>query len=279
MGICIVSDSSSDLLELHDVDYRTVPLKIMFDSREYVDELGTDVQQMVEHLQEYKGPSTTSCPNAHEWLSAFEGADSVFAVTISSGLSASYESASIAVREFLQANPAAKAYIFDSHATGPVLRLIIERLRAGLLAGRSYEEVKEDTIEYQKRIRILYSLESLNNLARNGRVNAHVARLASALNIRVIGHASETGTVELLHKCRGERRALKTIVREMAERGCKGGTVYIDHCLNESAAQKLKELMEEQFPGIEVHIEACGALCSYYADKGGLIIGYEVQEP
>lgn len=278
MAIRIVSDSSSDLLALPDVDYRTVPLKVMFGGCEYVDEPGADVEHMVLSLQEHRGPSTTSCPNAQEWLDAFEGSDEVFAVTISSGLSGSYDSAAMARDMYLRSNPDAKVRIFDSRATGPVERLIIEKLREGVLAGKSYDEIEAETIKYQESIRILYSLESLNNLARNGRVNPHIARIAGALNIRVIGHASDEGKVELLHRCRGEQRALATIVREMRERGCMGGVVFIDHCLNMRAALALKGLMEESFPGIDVRINPCGVLCSYYADKGGLIVGYETKD-
>ena len=276
MTMRIVSDSSSNLFTVPDVDYTTVPLKVMFASKEYIDQPGTDFEQMVLDLQEHQGPSTTSCPNSQEWYNAFEGCDEIFAVTISSGLSASYASAEMAKQEYEEVNPNAKVHIFDSHATGPVLRLIIEKLREGIVAGKSYDQVKGETIEYQKRTRILYSLESLNNLARNGRVNTHVARLSHALNIRVIGHASDEGTIELLHRSRGEKRALKTMVREMAERGYLGGTAHIDHCLNKPAAEKLKALIEKQFPKGAVHIHPCTALCSYYADKGGLIIGYEV---
>ena len=276
MTIRIVSDSSSDLLELPDIDYRTVPLKVMFGSREYIDELGTDVEGMALALQEHNGPSTTSCPNSQEWLNAFDGADELFAVTISSALSASYDSAEMAVREFQRKNPAAKAHIFDSRATGPVLRLIIDTLRGCILDGKTWEETRDETIAYQKRTRILYSLESLGNLARNGRVNAHIARIAAALNIRVIGHASDEGAIELLHRCRGEKRALKTLVKEMVERGCTGGVAHIDHCLNHKAALALKELVQEHIPNIDVHVNPCGALCSYYADMGGLIVGYEV---
>ena len=94
----------------------------------------------------------------------------------------------------------------------------------------------------------------------------------------MIGHASDEGKVDILHKVRGEKRSLSTIVKEMAERGCVGGTVYIDHCLNSEAANKLKALMEEAFSGIKVHLEPCGVLCSYYADIGGLIVGYEVAQ-
>lgn len=275
MGIRIVSDSSSDLLELPDVDYRTVPLKIMFGGNEYIDQKGTDCERMVLDLQGHAGPSTTSCPNVREWLDAFEGCDEVFGVTISSGLSGSYSSAVMAQEEYLGSHPDAKVHILDSLATGPVLRLLIDKLRELILEGRDFEGIKQEMAVYQKRTRILYSLESLNNLARNGRVNAHVARIASALNIRVIGHASDEGKVELLHKCRGEQRALKTIVSEMGARGFFAHKVHIDHCLNISAAAKLKNLIESAFPDSMVQVHPCGALCSYYADKGGLIIGYE----
>ena len=278
MSIRIVSDSSSDLLELEGVDYRTVPLKIMFGGREYIDEIGTDCEEMVLALQEHTGPSTTSCPNVYEWLEAFEGADEIFGITISSGLSASFESAEMARRQFIEAHPGAKVHIFDSKATGPVERLIIEKLREGIIAGDAYDDILTRTIEYQKSIRILYALESLNNLANNGRVNAHVARIAGVLNIRAIGHASDEGTVELLHNCRGEKRTLKTLVNEMVKRGCIGGTVHIDHCLNLPAASALKDAILKQIPEADVQIHPCTALCSYYADKGGLIIGYEVDE-
>ena len=61
----------------------------------------------------------------------------------------------------------------------------------------------------------------------------------------------------------------------MEERGFYGGRVVIDHCLNVSAAMKLRELILKKFPTSDVVIESCGVLCSYYADLGGLIVGYE----
>ena len=276
MGIKVVSDSSSNMFGVPDIDYESVPLKIMFGGCEYVDQPGTDFEKMVLDLQDHHGPSTTSCPNVHEWLDAFAGHDEVIGVTISSGLSGSFDAAEMAARQYSEENPAAKVHIIDSKATGATMRLIIERLRDGIVAGKSFEQVMDDMEGYFKRVRILYALESLNNLANNGRVNMHVARVISALNVRIIGHASEEGTIELLHKCRGEKRTLRTIVREMAERGYAGGKVHIDHCLNQLAAEKLKALVEEAFPGGDVAIHPCTGLCSYYADKGGLIIGYEV---
>lgn len=275
MAIRVVSDSSSNLFTLPEIDYKTVPLKIMFGGNEYIDELGTDVAQMVRDLQTHSGPSTTSCPNVHEWLSAFEGAKEIFAITISSGLSASFESAVMARDMYLTNHPEARVHVFDSKATGPVMQLVIESLRDGILAGKMYDEIIEKANEVLKRTRILYALQSLNNLANNGRVNSHLARLAGALNIRIIGHASLEGTIELIHRCRGEKKTLKTIVTEMVEQGCDGRKVRIDHCLNETAAQSLANLIVAEYPQADVVIRPCGGLCSYYADMGGLIIGYE----
>lgn len=276
MGIRVVPDSASNVFAMPDIDLESVPLKIMFGGNEYVDQPGTDFEKMVLDLQSHHGPSTTSCPNVQEWLDAFEGHDEIFAVTISSGLSGSYAAADIAARQYEEANPNAKVHIIDSKATGPVERIIIERLRDGILSGMTFEKIRADMQDYFGRLRILYALESLNNLANNGRVNMHVARVISALNVRIIGHASDEGTIELLHKCRGEKRTLKTVVREMLERGYAGGKAHIDHCLNLPAAENLKALIEAEYPDGDVRIYPCTGLCSFYADKGGLIIGYEV---
>ena len=273
----VVSDSSSNVFEVEGLDYTSVPLKVMFGGREYVDEPGTDFEQMIHALHKQDGPSTTACPNVQEWLNAFEGADEVFGVTISSGLSGSYEAADMAARQYMEANPQAKAYIVDSLATGPFMELIIEELRRLSQAGETFERIREAILEYRSRTRILYSLESLNNLANNGRVNAAVAKIAGALNINIIGHASEQGTVEIIHRCRGQKKALHTLVQDMLDQGFAGGRLRISHTLNLSAAQKLRDLVLEKFPQADIVIRPNTGLCTYYADLGGLILGYEVE--
>ena len=71
MSFKIVSDSASNILRLPGVAYACVPLKIITDQAEYIDDETLDVAQMVTDLRQYKGRSGTSCPNVQEWLSAF----------------------------------------------------------------------------------------------------------------------------------------------------------------------------------------------------------------
>ena len=93
MKFKIVSDSSSNIFHFPGVEFASVALKINTASAEYVDDENLDVAKMVHELQENKGKSGTSCPNVHDWLQAFEGADHIFAITITSNLSGSYASA------------------------------------------------------------------------------------------------------------------------------------------------------------------------------------------
>ena len=122
---------------------------------------------------------------------------------------------------------------------------------------------------------LIFCLASLDNLARNGRVNPIAAKVAGALGIRMVGIASAEGTLELLHKPRGAVRARESILAVMREKGYCGGRVRIAHCLNEAGAQALAQLLTKEFPEAKIEILKTTALCSFYAEEGGLMIGYE----
>ena len=92
-------------------NYDTVPLKISTADRVFTDTKDLDTSEMLEYLSKYNGRSTSSCPNVSEWLSAFGEAENVFCVTITSGLSGSYNSACAALQEYIEADPSRKGYV------------------------------------------------------------------------------------------------------------------------------------------------------------------------
>lgn len=102
-----------------------------------------------------------------------------------------------------------------------------------------------------------------------------VAAFLDELGIRVVGQASDKGELQPLHKCRGETRALETIVREMTDRGFRGGRVHIDHSENADGARRLCQMLQQRFPGCEPTVGLCGGLYGYYAERGGILVGYE----
>lgn len=271
----IVTDSSSDLIALEGVDFAFAPLRIKTSKKEYVDDAHLDVKKMTEDLCNYNGKSSTSCPNLHDWLSAFGDSERIFCITITSALSGSCNSARLAKASYETSYPDRRVCVIDSLSAGPEIALIAERIRAYILDGLSFDEIEEKIAEYRNRTGLLFALESLHNLANNGRVNALTARLAGILGIRLVGRASDEGRLEPLDKCRGEKRALESLIKRMCEGEHSVVRVRIAHASNHDLAKKLKELIVERFPEADVKYYSCRGLCSFYAERGGLLVGFE----
>ena len=273
--IKIVADSSANLMELKTVAFDVAPLKIIADRQEFVDNRDLNLTEMIHFFRNYKGRSQTSCPNPEDWLTAFGDAEDIFCVTITSGLSGSHNAACIAREMYESEHPGRRVFVIDSLSAGPELTLIVEKLEELIVQGKSYEEICAYMPEYQKKTGLLFMLESLNNFAANGRVPPAVAKIAGILGIRIVGKASDAGTLEPTDKCRGEAKSLSAILKRLKESGLKTGRVQLAHCLNEAAAETLKTMIETELPEVTVKIGTNLGLCSYYAEKGGLLVGFE----
>ena len=271
----IVADSSANLMELKTVAFDAAPLKIITAQREFVDDRNLDLDEMIGYFKSYKGRSQSSCPNPEDWLTTFGDAEDVFCVAITSGLSGSYNAACIAKEMYETEHPGRRVFVIDSLSAGPELTLLVEKLEELVVAGKSFEEICAYMPEYQKKTGLLFMLESLNNFAANGRVSPAVAKIAGVLGIRIVGKASDAGTLEPTDKCRGEAKAVSTIMKHLKENGLKKGKVQIAHCRNEKAAATLKGMIEAELPEVTVKIGKNLGLCSYYAERGGMLVGYE----
>lgn len=273
--IKIVVDSASDMLTLDGIEFASAPLKIITADKEYVDDANLDVEEMVNDLLAYKGKSSTSCPNCEEWIQAFGNAERIFCITITGTLSGSYNSACIAKQTYEEQYPDRKVCVINSLTTGPEMRLIVEKIQELIEQEKTYEEICTLIAEEMKDMGLFFMLESMRNLANNGRVNPIVAKIAGFLGIRVVGKASDKGDLQQLDKCRGEKKALDAIITHLKELGGKLKKIIIAHCLNENAALALKERILQEFEKVKIEICKCRGLCSFYAEKGGLLVGYE----
>lgn len=276
MKIKIVTDSAANMTSLEGVAFESVPLKIITDQKEYVDDTNLDIELMVNDLSTYKGRSGTACPNVGDWLEAFEDCDMVFCVTIISKLSGSYNAALVAKQQYESEYPDRHVFVLDSYSAGPEMKLHVEKLKELVLVGKDFETICKEIVEYKEQhTSLVFSLESLRNLANNGRVSPAVAMIASIIGMRVVGDVSEEG-LHPTNKCRGEKKAIASLFENMKRLGYKGAKVLIDHCYNENAAKALQETICKEFPTAKVIIDKTKGLCSFYAEKGGLMIGFEV---
>ena len=276
MKFKIVTDSSADIREMPGVPFASAPLKIITDNKEYVDDTNLDVVGMLSDLKQYKGRSRSSCPSSGEYVEAFADAENVFCVTITSGLSGSCNAANVAAKQYVEEHPERRVHVIDTLSTGPENALIIEKLRDLILGGKDFEEIKAEITDYNNHTRLIFALENMHNLANNGRVNPIVAKMAGILGIRAIGRASDEGTLEMICKSRGPVNTANDIFDNAIKDGYCGGRVKIHHANNLTAAELVKNKILENYPDAKIEIAMTGGLCSFYAEQGGLLVGFEV---
>jgi DegV family protein with EDD domain len=274
MAFRIVADSSANVLQIAGANYTTVPMKITA-GKEYIDDQDLDVAAMVHDLRLHKGKSGSSCPNVGEWLEAFGDAEYIFGLTISKNLSGSFNAGLQAAATYMEEHPGRKVFIIDSLATGPEMMMIVDKILECRRNGDDFETTREKALDYANHNHTLFCLESMMNLARNGRVSMAVAKIASIIGIRVVGDA-RGGQITPVHKPRGAKGATGKLVEMIKERGFRDGNLLrVAHCFGEEAALALKDAVLKEFPNARFQLETTGGLCSFYAEEGGLIIGFE----
>ena len=273
----IIADSSADIKAVEGVCFQSVPMTIRAGGRDFVDNEQLDTAAMLDFLASHNGPSGTACPGPENWMSAFEGADEIFVVCITGSLSGTWSSAMAARELYLQTHPDVKIHVFDSLSTGPEMLLLIEKLASLIREGKSFDEICAAGEEYLSSTHLLFILRSVHNLAQNGRVSKLVAGAIGILGIQILAVASEQGTIEPIEKCRGDKKARSALVQPMYERGYRGGKVRISHAQNSEAAIAIERALRERFPLADIKTRLCGGLCSYYAERGGVIVGFETE--
>ncbi len=272
----IVADSSCDLFALTHVEFSATPMKIITAEKEFLDSPSLDVDTMVDYFDHYKGKSKSSCPNTGDWLDAFGDADDIFCVTITAGLSGSYNSACAAKQIYESEHEGRRVFVLNTLSAGPEITLIIEKLEEYIDMGMPYEEICPRITRYMEKTGLIFMLKSLKTFANNGRVSPIVAKIVGIAGICVVGRASAEGTLEPRHKCRGERRSLETLVSDLEEEGFSpNGRIYIGHCQNAPAAEQLKKLILAKFEKAQITIHKLKGLCSFYAERGGVLVGFE----
>ena len=141
MNIRVIADSSSNIFRFDGLDYRTVPLKIIFNGLEYPDVESLNAPALMRRIHESGGSTSTSCPSIGDWMDAMEGADRILCMTISGQLSGAYNAALNAAVEYMDEHPGAQVHVVDSLSTGPEIRLGLEHLKQDIEKGIPFDEL------------------------------------------------------------------------------------------------------------------------------------------
>lgn len=275
----IVADSGCDLKEIPnlapDTSYERVPLTIQVGNQVFVDDLELDIDNMMATMYASSAAASSACPNPDAYAKTYQSADKLFVLTITGTLSGSQNSAQLAKQFLLERYPDKQIHVIDTLSAGGEIDLLVLELNRLIGLGLSFEEIVERISAYQEKTKLLFVLAKVDNLVKNGRLSKLVGKVVGFLNIRMVGEASSQGTLELLQKARGQKSAVAATFSEMQKAGYAGGKVVIAHSNNPKICQQLDGVIKAQFPQADISVMKTSGLCSFYAEDGGILLGYE----
>ena len=277
MSYKIIGDSCTDLpIDLKDDStIQLVPLSMQIEDEIIVDDSTFNQIEFLRKMAASKECPKSSCPSPESYMAAFEGADDIFVITLSSKLSGSYNSAELAKKLYLEDHPGKNIEVIDSKSASPGQTILVYKLKELLDKGTSFQETVEKINAFRDTMQTKFVLESLENLRKNGRLSNITAVICSALNIKPIMGATD-GEIVKLDQARGVEKALLKMIKFVEEdvKDAKDRILGITHCNNYERALFVKEEMLKRIPFGKCFIADTAGIASLYANDGGIIISY-----
>lgn len=277
MKIKIVADSCCDVNSevLKETKLELVPLTIEVNGKRYRDDSELDIDNLIREMKESDQAPKTSCPSPQDFIEAYKGEESVFVVTISSKLSGTYRSAMLAKELFLEEVGNKFIHVFDSFSGSVGETLVSLKISELVHKGLKEMEIVEKVNDYIKEMKTFFTIKSLDNLVKAGRVSHLAAKVSSMLSVRLI-MAEKNGEIQLHEKVIGAKRVFKRLVEVIGEQGqnLEEKILGIAHCNCLDKALAFKEEVLKRYNFKDVIIVKTGGISSVYACEGGLVIAF-----
>lgn len=277
LSCCSTADLPKEYLEKREIPY--VCFHFTIDDKQYADDLGQSMS-----FEDFYGKikngamPTTSQVNVDQFTEFFEpflkaGKD-VLHVSLSSGLSGSYNSANIAKEELIKKYPDRKLLIVDSLGASSGYGLLMDTLADMRDKGESIDSTYAFAQANKLNIHHWFFSTDLSHYFRGGRISRTSAIFGTILNICPLMNMDDKGHLTPREKIRGKQNVIKTIVKRMEEHA-QGGKNYSGKCfISNSAcyddARAVADLIESEFKKLDgkVMINSVGTVIGAHTGPG-----------
>lgn len=280
----LITDSSCDfndfLLDTTELDFELIPVTLQVDDVDYVDDANLDSIEFLKIVENSVRGSKSAAPSPELFLKAFENTDDteIYVVTMTSVLSGTFNSATLAKKLYEEQHPdkPKEIYIIDSLTGTAGHTSACCYLKNQFLLGIRHQLLFEKVSDFAKNeLKTVFILQSYDNLAKTGRINPSIAKIASMLSIRTICKADE-GAIIMTDKYRGAKAYDKLIDMVLAEKSDLSERILtITHVQAPELAEKVKSSVEKSslnFKNIIINRPSGNSI--NYALRKGLILGY-----
>ena len=277
ISCCSTADLSKEHFEKIDVHYCCFHYEM--DGVQYLDDLGQSMDFDVFYQRMTDGAMTkTSQINADEYEEYFtqflsQGKD-IIHLTLSSGISGTFNSANLAKALLEDKYPDRKIYVIDSLAASSGYGLLVDHLAAMRDSGATIDELAAWVEEHKLNLNHWFFSSDLTFFIRGGRISKAAGAVGTVLNICPLMNVDFEGRLIPRYKIRTKKKVIQAIVDKMAEQA-EGGTDYsgkcfISHSACEEDAKAVAALVEERFPNLNgrVLINSIGTTIGSHTGPG-----------
>lgn len=276
MSYKIVVDSCCELPENYKNDSRFQIIPLGLEVGDYViqDDGNFNQKEFLQKVAAYPQCPKSSCPSPEKYREAYhDGAEEIYAVTLSSHLSGSYNSAELGKNLYGEKYGEKKIHVVDSESASCGETQLVEKIVACKEAGLGFEETVRAVETFKRQMRTYFVLDNLETLRKNGRLSSVKALVASTLNIKPV-MVGNLGVIEQ----KGQAIGIKKALAKMAD--CIVGDVakpeerilMITHCNCPERAEFMRGLMEKRASYRRILIMDTAGVSSMYANDGGVIV-------
>jgi DegV family protein with EDD domain len=253
---------------------QTAPFHIDVGGKHFVDDDSLDYENLLTTIDKSPEVAKTAAPSPFDFTELFDKSSSgVFIITISSRLSASYNSAMLAKRMLIEKFKGLKVHVVDSRSASVGQTHLALKIRQMQQEGQSFEEIAQNIDVERDKSELLFLLDNLETLIKNGRMSFLSGIIAQFLHIKPIMTATSEGEIGLVDKTRTSSKALAKLAKYVADarKELKNNYAFISHVQAEARAKELKSQVEAIRDFKEIFVVPMRGLSSVYANRGGLI--------
>jgi DegV family protein with EDD domain len=267
----VVVDSTADFPEAPSrfPNWRVVPLYVRFGEESYRDYVELGPAEFYARLRAAAELPTTSQPTPQDFLAAYEelaGYERIYSLHIASRLSGTFGSARIAAQEL----GGERVRLVDTETASAAIAMLGLAIQRRLEAGTTDDELDKLVDRYKQEHGLLFTVDTLEFLARGGRIGRARAMAGQLLNIKPILTIAD-GEVVPLRRVRGNRKAMQEFVHDFtgATTDSPGLRVGIAHADAPERAEALRKMVRAERPQAELEVVTnLGAVVGTHAGPG-----------
>jgi DegV family protein with EDD domain len=275
----IITDGGSDLPKelIEKLDIAIVPLSVHFGHEVLNSNL--DISEFYTRMKSVRELPKTSSPSPQDFLDCYRQAGEnrdILVIALSSGLSSTYHHALMAKEMLLAEGYQGCIEVLDSRTASLGQGLLT--YKAALLAQTkaTFTELVQSMKSSILESGTFFSLNTLENVIKGGRLDRLRGTVASVLNIKLLMKASEEGTVEVIEKVRGGQQVLRRLIDKVGESAhdYEHRVLAVAHSNCEERARAFLELLLKKHPFRHIIFSSMGPVIGTYAGEGAVLVAY-----